>query len=225
MLFDRADEDVDRRREGPQVFHRTKNFLQQRLTSRSGRCQQSYGRNRSTSSETKEPFAKAFHAGQRGIVIFRTFNEGKEIEKPSGKTATEQWTIDPQDGHGRGFAFVWRRFEIADLPAPLLACVMVTVPANELIRRSIKPLEQDRRMGGDRDALAVVAIRKADNAFFSISEAGLDWSHNLLWLTVHGDAEGARRSAQEMIDLCDRENLGDLWTPAEASHNPALADA
>jgi len=78
--------------------------------------------------------------------VFRTFNEGKEIEKPSGKTATEQWTIDPQDGHGRGFAFVSRRFDIADIPAPLLACVMVTVPANELIRRNIKPLEKDPRM-------------------------------------------------------------------------------
>ena len=28
----------------------------------------------------------------------------------------------------------------------MLACVMVTVPANELIRRTIKPLEEDPRM-------------------------------------------------------------------------------
>jgi len=41
---------------------------------------------------------------------------------------------------------VWRRFEIADLPAPMLACVMVTVPANDLIRRTIKPQEDDPRM-------------------------------------------------------------------------------
>jgi len=39
---------------------------------------------------------------------------------------TRQWTIDPRDEHRRGFAFVSRRFEIADLSAPLLACVMVT---------------------------------------------------------------------------------------------------
>ena len=75
-----------------------------------------------------EPFRKAFHAGQRGIVVFRTFNEGEEVVKPSGKTETQQWTVDPRDGQPRGFAFVWRRFELPELPAPMLACVMVTVP-------------------------------------------------------------------------------------------------
>lgn len=101
---------------------------------------------RSETVEAKEPFRTPFHAGQRGIVVFRTFNEGKEIVKPSGKTETQQWTIDPQDGQPRGFAFVWRRFEIADLPAPMLACVMVTVPASDLIRQNIKPGEDDPRM-------------------------------------------------------------------------------
>lgn len=101
---------------------------------------------RSETVDTKEPFRTPFHAGQRGIVVFRTFNEGEEVVKPSGKTETRQWTIDPQDGKPRGFAFVWRRFEIADLPAPLLACVMVTVPANELIRRTIKSREDEPRM-------------------------------------------------------------------------------
>src|SRR6516165_6183397 len=48
-----------------------------------------------------EPFRKAFHADQRGIVVFRTFNEGEEIMKPSGKTETRQWTVDPQDGRPR----------------------------------------------------------------------------------------------------------------------------
>ena len=46
----------------------------------------------------------------------------------------------------RAFGFVWQRFEIADAPAALLACVMVTVPANDLIRRAIKPGEDDPRM-------------------------------------------------------------------------------
>lgn len=101
---------------------------------------------RSETVDAKEPFRTPFHAGQRGIVAFRTFNEGEEVTKPSGKTETRQWTVDPQDGQPRGFAFVWRRFEIADLPAPMLACVMVTVPANELIRRTIKPLEDEPRM-------------------------------------------------------------------------------
>lgn len=101
---------------------------------------------RAETVEAKEPFKTPFHAGQRGIVIFRTFNEGREIVKPSGATATEQWTIDPTDGLPRGFAFVWRRFEIKDLPAPLLTCVMVTVPASDLIRKNIKPNEDDPRM-------------------------------------------------------------------------------
>lgn len=101
---------------------------------------------RAETVESKEPFRKPFHTGQRGIVVFRTFNEGEEIEKPSGKTEARQWTIDPKDGRPLGFAFVWQRFAISDFPAPMLACVMVTVPANDLIRRTIKSREEDPRM-------------------------------------------------------------------------------
>lgn len=78
--------------------------------------------------------------------MFRTFNEGEEITKPSGRTETRQWTVDPSDGRPRGFAFVWQRFEIPEQPAPMLACVMATVPANELIRRTVKSRETDPRM-------------------------------------------------------------------------------
>ncbi|WP_428669045.1 SOS response-associated peptidase family protein [Reyranella sp.] len=101
---------------------------------------------RSETIDSKEPFRKPFHGGQRGIVVFRTFNEGEEVTKPSGKTETRQWTIDPRDGQPRGFAFVWNRFTIPDLPVPMLACVMVTVPANDLIRRTVKSVETDPRM-------------------------------------------------------------------------------
>ena len=101
---------------------------------------------RSETIDQKEPFRTPFHAGQRGIVVFRTFNEGEEITKPSGSTATKQWTIDPRDGRPRGFAFVWRRYAIEGQPAPLPFCVMATVPANELIRRTIKGAEEDPRM-------------------------------------------------------------------------------
>jgi putative SOS response-associated peptidase YedK len=109
---------------------------------------------RAETIDSKEPFRKAFHGGQRGIVLFRTFNEGEEVAKPSGKTETRQWTIDPRDGRARGFAFVWQRFAarreaenpISDLAAPMLACVMVTVPANDLIRRTVKSQEDDPRM-------------------------------------------------------------------------------
>lgn len=83
---------------------------------------------RSETIDTTKAFASQFLDGQRGIVVFRTFNEGKELS-PS---KTEQWTIDPLDGIPRGFAFLWQRFEIGGEP-PFLACVMVTAPASKLI--------------------------------------------------------------------------------------------
>jgi putative SOS response-associated peptidase YedK len=101
---------------------------------------------RSETIDSKEPFRKPFHGGQRGIVVFRTFNEGEQVVKPSGSTETRQWTIDPQDGQPRGFAFLWQRFAIPDFPAPMLMCVMATVPANDLIRRTVKSLETEPRM-------------------------------------------------------------------------------
>lgn len=101
---------------------------------------------RSETIDELRTFRTAFETGQRGIVLFRTFNEGEEILKEGRKPQTKQWTVDPRDGRPRGFAFLWREFEIPDLPMPMLACVMVTVPANELIRRTIKSLEEDPRM-------------------------------------------------------------------------------
>ena len=111
---------------------------------------------RSETVDSKEPFRTPFHAGQRGIVVFRTFNEGEEIFKPSGRPQTRQWTIDPRDGRPRGFAFVWRRYAIEGQPAPLPFCVMATVAANDLIRRTVKPQEDDPRMPAilDDDAWA-----------------------------------------------------------------------
>ena len=101
---------------------------------------------RSETIETTKAFAEAFATGQRGIVVFKTFNEGEETTTSTGTPKTIQWTIDPQDGIPRGFAFVWRRFEISDLPQPMLACVMVTVPANRLLRDSILKNDLDPRM-------------------------------------------------------------------------------
>ena len=88
---------------------------------------------RSETIDVKEPFRTPFLAGQRGIVVFETFNEGEEVTKPSGRTDVKQWTVSPGDGQPRGFAFVWRRYEIEGQPAPLLFCVMATEPASELI--------------------------------------------------------------------------------------------
>jgi putative SOS response-associated peptidase YedK len=101
---------------------------------------------RSETIETTKAFAQAFATGQRGIVVFKTFNEGEEVTKPSGKTETVQWTLDPRDGRPRGFAFVWRRFEIPDQPMPMLACCMVTAPANKLLRDTILKHDPDPRM-------------------------------------------------------------------------------
>ena len=139
---------------------------------------------RSETIEAKEPFRTPFHAGQRGIVVFRTFNEGEEVVKPSGKTETRQWTIDPRDGQPRGFAFVWRRFESADLPAPLLACVMATVPANELIRRTIKPREDDPRMPAILDDDAWAAWLGEDDSPPAAAKAQLKTMEGVNWTSA-----------------------------------------
>jgi putative SOS response-associated peptidase YedK len=101
---------------------------------------------RSESIDTTKAFAQAFKDGQRGIVVFQTFNEGEETLTSGGKPRTIQWTIDPGDGIPRGFPFIWRRFELPDLPQPMLACVMVTVPASEMIRKTIMANQDDPRM-------------------------------------------------------------------------------
>jgi len=101
---------------------------------------------RAETIDVRPAFRESFLGGRRGIVLFQTFNEGEEVVKPSGKTETRQWTVDPMDRQPRGFAFLWNRFTIADLPAPVLACVMVTVPANALIRRAIMENQDDPRM-------------------------------------------------------------------------------
>jgi putative SOS response-associated peptidase YedK len=101
---------------------------------------------RSETIDTTRAFAEAFATGQRGIVVFKTFNEGEEVAKPSGKTETVQWTVDPRDGQPRGFAFLWQRFEIPDLPQLMIACVMATVSANKLLRESILKNDFDPRM-------------------------------------------------------------------------------
>jgi putative SOS response-associated peptidase YedK len=83
---------------------------------------------RAETIDEKPTFKGAFLDGQRGIVMVRTFNEGRELE--NGKT--EQHTITPGSLGAVGIAFLWRRFDVG-LPVPLLACVMATVPASPLI--------------------------------------------------------------------------------------------
>src|ERR1700722_10891811 len=96
---------------------------------------------RSETIDSKPTFAKAFQNAQRGIVLVKTFNEGKQISPK----VTEQHTIMLGDEPAGAIAMLFDKFEIADLPAPLLACVMVTVPANALIRTlTTEHAESDR---------------------------------------------------------------------------------
>jgi len=83
---------------------------------------------RSETIETTKAFAQAFQDGQRGIVLMKTFNEAPDVEGP-----TLQHVITPGDEKALAAAFVWRRFETPDIPMPIFACVLVTVPANQLI--------------------------------------------------------------------------------------------
>lgn len=85
---------------------------------------------RSETIDSKPTFASAFKNGQRGILLVKTFNEGKQVSPK----VTEQYTITLGDEPAGAIAMLFDRFQIAELPAPLLACVMVTVPANDLIR-------------------------------------------------------------------------------------------
>ena len=96
---------------------------------------------RSETIDSKPTFAPAFANAQRGIVLVKTFNEGKQISPK----VTEQYTITLGDEPAGAIAMLYDRFEIAELPAPLLACVMVTVPANDLIRTlTTEHAESDR---------------------------------------------------------------------------------
>ncbi len=83
---------------------------------------------RSETIDTTKAFAPAFLDGQRGIVIVRTFNEAPDVPGP-----TVQHTVTPGDSGAIGIAFIWRQFDLADLPGTMRACVMATVPANQLI--------------------------------------------------------------------------------------------
>jgi putative SOS response-associated peptidase YedK len=74
---------------------------------------------RAETIDEKPTFRDAFLDGQRGIVLAKTFNEAPD----SGA----QHVITPGDLAAVGIAVLWRRF------GDLLACVMVTVPANALI--------------------------------------------------------------------------------------------
>jgi len=83
---------------------------------------------RAETIDTIQAFAQAFRDGQRGIVWMKTFNEAPDVEGP-----TIQHVITPGKENMLAAAVVWRRFEIPGDPAPVFACVLVTVPANRML--------------------------------------------------------------------------------------------
>jgi putative SOS response-associated peptidase YedK len=83
---------------------------------------------RAETVDTTKAFSQAFRDGQRGIVLMQTFNEAPDIDGP-----TLQHTITPGAQDMLAAAVIWRRFEIPGDPAPVFACVLVTVPANQLL--------------------------------------------------------------------------------------------
>jgi putative SOS response-associated peptidase YedK len=70
-----------------------------------------------------DAFAGQGQYGGRGLVLVKTFNEAPD----SG----EQHVFEPE-AYASAIAFVWRSFHVG-AAAPLIACCMVTVPANQLI--------------------------------------------------------------------------------------------
>jgi putative SOS response-associated peptidase YedK len=80
---------------------------------------------RAETIDTMPAFAGAFARGQRGIVLARTFNEAPD-------DGDDQHVVTP-DEQALGMAFLWRRFDLPGIPTPLVAAVMVTVPANPLL--------------------------------------------------------------------------------------------
>jgi len=82
---------------------------------------------RSETIDTRPTFREAFQE-RRGLLIVRTFNEGKELTP----TKTEQHTITPNDGRPLAIAVLWEAWE-HDSGNQLLAFVMVTTTPNALI--------------------------------------------------------------------------------------------
>lgn len=82
---------------------------------------------RSETIDIKPAFADAFRR-RRGLVVVRTFNEGREISR----SRTEQHVITPRDGKPIAIAVIWERWGEPHAAA-IDTFAMVTVAANTLI--------------------------------------------------------------------------------------------
>ncbi len=100
---------------------------------------------RSETIDTTKAFAQAFADGQRGVVVFKTFNEGGKSPPAAGSQRRCNGPSTRKMRIPRGFAFVWKRFEIMS-SAPMVACVMATVPASRLVHARSWRTREDPRM-------------------------------------------------------------------------------
>ena len=82
---------------------------------------------RAESLDERRAFAEAF-TSRRGLLVVRTFNEGREITPRK----TEQHVITPRDGMPLAIAVIWERITETHGGA-LDTFAMVTVAANRLI--------------------------------------------------------------------------------------------
>jgi len=97
---------------------------------------------RAETIDTTKAFAPLFTDGRRGIVLMKTFNE-------TPPENSDQWTINPQDGRARGFAFLCQGYDIEHRDGQreqLRACCMVTVRANKLLTDTILKSDPDPRI-------------------------------------------------------------------------------
>ena len=124
---------------------------------------------RAETVEAKEPFRKSFHNGQCGSVVFRMFNEGEEVMKPSGKTSHGASPSSGNDSKSQTFqSLCWR-------------AVMVTVPANDLIRRTVKTEEDGPRMPAILEDDAWSIWLGEDNATPASAKAVLKTMEGVNW--------------------------------------------
>jgi hypothetical protein len=130
---------------------------------------------RSETIATAKVFADAFH-NSRGHRGAQDLQRGKGSRERQGRAVH-----DPQRRRNGGwFRFRWRRFEIKDIPIPLLARVMGTVAGNEMIRQlnsfvarfcerlgGYEPMPISRRLL--RPSCASVKIQEAASAETTVS--------------------------------------------------------
>jgi putative SOS response-associated peptidase YedK len=132
--------------------------------------------------DTTPAFARAFRDGQRGILLLESFNEAPE----SGEQHTVT-TAGPV-----GIAMLWRRFAVEN--GTLLACVMVTVPANVLLSR----LPTDRMPAVLAPSDWAIWLGE-NNATPEMAKACLKTVEDLRWTMTREERAASNRRARPTV--------------------------